>query len=346
MNKKILFAAAAICLCASCTEDYTNWAEPQSNEAVAPAGAVTFSTSAATASLDLDNVSTTVVKLFNPNLSEGATATSYHVELSNEDASKTYGLEADAAGNVDTEALNKAVVELYSRVREERKISATVTSVAVKALSSGEITVPVSSNFSCNVTVQTAAFAEFFYEIGGETGWSTVHQLWSKEADGKYVGYAYLDGEFKFKPHADDWNDDLEFDGEGKVADNGGSNCPAPATPGLHKIELDLEAMTYSITNFGGVSIIGDATGDSSWGTDIDMEYSPSEHCYTVTTELVPGSFKFRTDHAWNGVNWGGEDPKHLDIDGGNCSLSEGGLYIVRFWPSYSGNGSYEIEAL
>lgn len=345
MNKKILFAAAAVCLCASCTEDYTDWAEPQSNEAVAPAGAVTFSTSAATASLDLDNVSTTVVKLFNPNLSEGATATSYHVELSNEDASKTYGLDADAAGNVDTEALNKAVVELYNRVREERKISATVTSVAVKALSSGEITVPVYSSFSFGVKVQTAAFSEFFYEIGNETGWSTVHPLWSKEADGKYEGYAYLDGEFKFKPNKDDWNDDLECVGEGKVG-QGSDNCPAPATPGVHKIELNLVSMTYSITNFGSVSIIGDAAGDPNWGTDIDMEYSSAEKCFIVTTELVPGSFKFRTDHAWNGVNWGGEDADHLEIDKGNCSISEGGLYIVRFWPSYSGDGRYELEAL
>lgn len=345
MNKKILFAAAAVCLCASCTEDYTDWAEPQSNEAVAPAGAVTFSTSAATASLDLDKVTTEVVKLFNPTLSAGATAASYHVELTNEDASKTYGLDADAAGNVDTETLNKAVVELYNRVREERKISAKVTSVAVKALSTGEMTVPVSSSFSFGVTVQTAAFSEFFYEIGDETGWSTVHTLWSKEADGKYEGYAYLDGEFKFKPHADDWNDDLECVGEGKVG-QGSDNCPAPATPGVHKIELDLVAMTYSITNFGGVSIIGDATGDSSWGTDIDMEYSSAEKCFVVTAELVPGSFKFRTDHAWNGVNWGGDDANHLEIDKGNCSISEGGLYIVRFWPSYSGDARYELEAL
>lgn len=343
MNKKILFAAAAVCLCASCTEDFKDWADPQSSEAVAPAGFVSLSVSAS-GLIDLDQVTTDKVQLFTPSLSEGAIATGYQVRLVGDNLAKTYDLDADAQGNVSAEALNKAVVELFNRVREERVLNALVTGVAVKPLSDGEISVPVVGTFDCKVMVQTTAFAEFFYEIGGESGWSASHPLQSKECDGKYVGYQYLCDQFKFKPNADNWDDDLECVGEWKVG-QGSDNCPVPE-PALYRIELDLVSMTYSLTSYGVVSMIGEITGDSSWGTDIDMEYSTSEGCFIYTGEVHPGGFKFRANHDWSGVNWGGDDAEHLYMDAGNCNNTVEGMAIVRFWPSYSGNGRFEVEAL
>lgn len=341
--KKIFFLAASALIVSSCNEDFKDWSAPEEPIVTTTVDEVKLTITPVQASIDLDNITASEVKLFEPTTNLGFVP-NYNVTLSA--GSSKYSIGADFEGCVDLEALNKAVIALYNRERVMRDINVLAEGVAELSMMSGDVKVPVSATTDVKIMVQSTNYAEFFYEIGGETGWSTVHPLWGENFDGKYVGYAYLDSEFKFKPHADDWNDDLEFDGEGKIADNGGSNCPAPAAPGLHRIEVDLEAMTYAITNFGGVSIIGDATGDSSWGTDIDMEYSSAEGCYIVTTELVAGSFKFRTDHAWNGVNWGGDDPNKLEIDKGNCSIAEGGFFIVRFWPSYSGNGRYEVEAL
>lgn len=340
--KKIFFLAVSALIVSSCKEDFKDWSAPVEPIVTESVDEVKLAITPAQESTDLDNVTTSEVKLFVPNTNFGL-AKSYNVTLTAGD--NKYSIEADFEGCVDVEDLNKAVIALYNRERVMRDVHVLAEGEAAISLTNSDVTVPVSATTDVKVMVQSTNYAEFFYEIGGETGWSTVHPLWGPNFDGKYTGYAYLDSEFKFKPHVDDWNDDLEFDGEGKIADNGGSNCPAPAVAGLHRIEIDLEAMTYAITNFGGVSIICDATGDPNWGTDIDMEYSPSEGCYTVTTELVAGSFKFRTDHAWNGVNWGGDDANKLEIDKGNCNLATAGLYIVRFWPSYSGNGRYELEA-
>lgn len=341
--KKIFFIAASALMFASCTEDFKDWAEDQTDYSVPVIDEVTLTLTPGFESLDLDVPTESTVKLFTPTIGTGFVSV-YDVTLSAD--GKTYDLKADYDGSVYVEDLNAAVIALYNRERVMRDIEVLAQGVVKVLSAAGDLYIPVRATTATKVMVQSTSYSEFFYEIGGETGWSTVHPLWGENFDGKYVGYAYLDSEFKFKPNADNWDNDLEFDGEGKIADNGGSNCPAPAEAGLHRIEIDLEAMTYAITNFGGVSIIGDAVGDPNWGTDIDMEYSSAENCYITTTELVAGSFKFRTDHAWNGVNWGGDDPEKLEIDKGNCSIAEGGLYIIRFWPSYSGNGRYEIEAL
>lgn len=340
--KKIFFLAAGLLVLASCKEDFKDWAAPQTAEAGSTIDAVTLSMSAPQL-IDLDQQTAETVTLFTPSLNAGAVAESYGVTLTAGD--KTYSMEADASGAVSVDELNKAVIALYDRVRSERDVKIEALANADVKTSAGVMSVTVSGSAATKVIVQTTNYKEFFYEIGGETGWSTVHPLWGENFDGKYVGYAYLNDQFKFKPNADNWDDDLECVGEWKLG-QGSDNCPAPEVAGLHKIEVDLEAMTYKITNFGVVSLIGDAVGGWGDGDDVDMEYSSAEGCYTVTANLAAGSLKFRTDHAWNGVNWGGDEADKLEIDKGNCSVAEAGMYIVRFWPSYSGNGRYELEAL
>ena len=76
------------------------------------------------------------------------------------------------------------------------------------------------------------SFGDYFYEIGNESGWGTSHALAGPANDGKYKGYYYLNGEFKFKPNADNWDDDLEYVSgtttSGTLTDAGGPNCPDP----------------------------------------------------------------------------------------------------------------------
>ena len=107
-------------------------------------------------------------------------------------------------------------------------------------------------------TITPLNFSEFFYEIGNESGWGTAHALYGANSDGKYQGFYWLDGEFKFKPNADNWDDDLEYvSGDamgGTLQSTGGPNCPDPGA-GFYRIDLDASAMTYSLTKIETIGI-------------------------------------------------------------------------------------------
>ena len=182
------------------------------------------------------------------------------------------------------------------------------------------------------------AFAEYIYEIGNEGGWSESHPLRSANYDGKYVGYYWLDGEYKFKPNEDNWDGDWEYAGDNKLVDTGGPNMPA-VEPGFYQIKVDLTEMTFETTPFV-VSIIGSANG--AWDTDTDLTYNPEEGCFEVTTTLNDGEFKFRANHDWS-MNWGGE-LDNLWQDGPNIPVSAG-TYLIRFYfEGITGMAMYTIE--
>lgn len=65
--------------------------------------------------------------------------------------------------------------------------------------------------------IEDLNFAEYIYEIGNESSWATSNPLWGGNFDGKYQGYYYLDGEFKFKPNADNWDKDWGQDPNGEA---------------------------------------------------------------------------------------------------------------------------------
>ena len=179
------------------------------------------------------------------------------------------------------------------------------------------------------------SFGEFFYEIGNESGWSTSHPLFGPNGDGKYQGYYWLDGEFKFKPNANNWNDDLEYvDGtttSGNLTDGGGPNCPDPGA-GFYQINLDAAGMTYNLLKIESVSMIG---GFNSWGADLEMTYNTADGCWEVTTDAVSGEYKFRANHDW-AINWGGSE-SNLEQDGSNLNI-EAGTYKFQLYISYAGN--------
>ncbi len=185
----------------------------------------------------------------------------------------------------------------------------------------------------CTVQVDNG-FPDFLYEIGNESSWGTSHPL-AGNGQGQYTGFYYLNGEFKFKPNADNWDDDYEkLSGDayaGTLKQDGGPNIDAPEA-GVYKIDVDLAAMTYTLTAITAVGIIGNG-GD--WANDIDMTYNVDAGCYEATAELAAGEFKFRANHDW-GINWGGS-LDNLSQDGANLSVAEAGTYKVQLFLSYAG---------
>ena len=181
-------------------------------------------------------------------------------------------------------------------------------------------------------------FGEFFYEIGNEGGWGISHALYGADGDGKYTGFYYLDGEFKFKPNADNWDDDLEYvDGttiNGTLTSAGGPNCPDPGA-GFYKINLDAASLSYNLTKIESVSLIG---GFNDWSGDVEMTYNTADGCWEVTTDAVSGEFKFRANHDW-GINWGG-DVNALTQDGANLNITAG-THTFKLYLSY--NGAHKV---
>ncbi len=175
-------------------------------------------------------------------------------------------------------------------------------------------------------------YPDNLYEIGNESGWSTSHLLLGN-GKGEYTGFYYLNGEFKFKPNADNWDGDFEkLNGDayaGTLSEQGTGNIDAPET-GVYKIDVNLAAMTYQLTAIT-VGIIGNG-GD--WDNDIEMTYNAEAGCFEATAELTT-DFKFRANHAWD-MNWGGSF-ENLSQDGSNLSIAEPGTYKVQLFLSYAG---------
>lgn len=186
---------------------------------------------------------------------------------------------------------------------------------------------------------EDSGYPDFFYEIGNEGGWSTNHQL-AGNGSGQYQGYYWLDGEFKFKPNKDNWDNDLEYiNGTtmgGTLTDGGGPNCPDPGA-GFYQINLDVAGMTYSLLKIESISMIG---GFNGWGEDLEMTYNTAEGCWEVTTDAVSGEYKFRANHDW-AINWGGTETD-LSQDGSNLNI-EAGTYKFQLYISYAGNNHVVI---
>lgn len=92
-----------------------------------------------------------------------------------------------------------------------------------------------------------------------------------------------------------DWTGDYEFDGEGKIADNGsGKNCPDPGA-GFYKIDVDLQAGTYDLTQVKSITVVGN---HNKWTVDdakCHMTYNAKAGCWELTTTLQDG-FKFAAE--------------------------------------------------
>lgn len=185
------------------------------------------------------------------------------------------------------------------------------------------------------------SFGEYFYEIGNDSGWKTSNALYGGNGDGKYQGFYYLNGEFKFKPNADNWDNDYEFDGEGKIADNNGPNCPDPGA-GFYQIDVDLQAGTYALTKVNSITVVGNHNGWKQDDANCHMTYNAEAGCWELTTALKDG-FKFAMNDDW-AISWGGAngDPtayNNISVNNGkDLNAPEGeGTYKIQLYLSHEG---------
>jgi len=199
------------------------------------------------------------------------------------------------------------------------------------------------------VAANPGATYPVIYVPGGYQGWDpgapTANQLSSKNNDNTYEGYVYFptDGsEFKFTLGPSWASGDFGDAGADGTLDAGHPQNLKVATAGFYKINVDLNALTYTLQKTTW-AIIGDATA-GGWGSETPMTYDAALGAWTITANLVSGSFKFRANDGW-ALNYGdnGADAL-LEFDApSNIAIATAGTYKINLYlkkPDYT----YSIE--
>lgn len=190
--------------------------------------------------------------------------------------------------------------------------------------------------------IEKVSYGEYIYEIGNESGWSTSHPLYGANGDGKYQGYYYLDGEFKFKPNpGGNWDGDYEWLGDNKLG-QGSDNFPNPGA-GFYQIDVDLAEGTYAVTEVKSITVVGNFNGWNQADAATHMTYNKAENCWEATLDLAGNGVKFAMNDEWT-VSWGGANGNaaaydNLSQNGGkDLDLPEGdGTYLIKLYLAYEG---------
>ncbi|MCF0191150.1 MAG: hypothetical protein HUJ96_07810 [Marinilabiliaceae bacterium] len=186
--------------------------------------------------------------------------------------------------------------------------------------------------------------SKFAYFPGDANGWGFENNIIGavdpSNLNGKYAGYVTLGGEWGWKiTNYPTW-DKGQFgkgDTEGTIVADG-PNIDEGSQAKFYYVELDLAAKTYKRTEVTVISIIG----NPDWDTDIDMTFDAATMSWSVTTDLIAASFKFRINHDW-ALNLGGT-PDSLWGDGSDMAISEAGNYTITLYPTYNGNSHCTIK--
>ncbi len=186
MMKKILFGLTLVAALASCTEDYTDWAQPQHND---PEAAQTVEVQVGGApDVDYATLTADSVQLFVPTVaaSDATASTTYKVVLKGEDADSYAEMVADAQGRVTAAQLKTAVEILFGKKPVKHVIDMDITSYTVV----GGQTIANVAKSTIGVTL-TAPFIDSGYWLTGDmAGWNKEGALaFTHQGDGDVYDY-------------------------------------------------------------------------------------------------------------------------------------------------------------
>lgn len=171
---------------------------------------------------------------------------------------------------------------------------------------------------------------DVLYTPGNSNGWSQENsqQLLAYE-EGKYHGFVYLNGEFKFtnQPNWDGTNFGAAEEA-GKLDTNGAAgNLLLPDEgEGLYYADVNINTLSYTLTYISSITVVG---ADNDWNqADAANHMTPSSNYlkWTFDSSSITGQFKFAFNDAWN-INLGGTFDD-LTFSGDNLN-SNGGATIT-----------------
>jgi hypothetical protein len=294
---KQLFSMLGVALLmASCTEDYKDWVNPQTN-APEDSKTVNVTVGSVAETINLATAGDTV-QVFIPSVQVADEAvTTYEVVATNNDSSAECSLEVDAQGKTLASELQNAVVTLYNaNPNVERVIKLAIVSYTVVNGQS------IKSNNTADVKVKPVGpvIESAYYLTGSINGWDNNNQDYKLTNDGSnpYDNPIFtvrvaapVDGadvEFKFTPESGlggDWSGCLAAsETEGKFNyNNVGGNFIITGVAGakFYDITLDMlnQTWSYSVLSFDPfVFFIGATDG---WASPDQKLASQGEGVYT-----------------------------------------------------------------
>ena len=350
MIKKILFGIAFVALLASCSEDFKDWTEPQSN----PQGTVvTFGngTISPVAVIDFAEVTEDLVKVCD------ITAPTATDNIFTPEQCTIY-LDGDpyefgADGMMVASELKDHVVSLYGKAVEPRLITAQVEWV----MSNGENDVTVMSEpFEFTVILAPLTVPELWYLVGSGFGNGSWNNHGMEDVGVsmspmygdpnaltilKWVGYLGSRRTFKII-HVPGESDQFSMvDGE-IVRNNGDGSNIRITDAGYYEITLDTDKDEVTIEKldiapgiYSQIAMPGDYQGwDTTNNLMTPVNNRDENHDWIVKDFVVTENslLKFAADGSW-GVNWGGGTafPVGIGTQGGDNITVSPGTYTVMF---------------
>ena len=353
MKRNIFLSLALAVGLASCTGDYTDWADPQTSEQEDVANiTMTVNVAAPSEMIELEEVEGDSVQVFVPVKIESTVAPDYLLVLSTEEGTSTT-IPVDVRGYVAKEDLSAAIVELYGKKQAERTMTAQVVAQTVV---DGVTLKSASEKYTL---VVLPAVPDLNYWIYGkqnnrnETEKTLPLMPVTKESQ---TVTTYFSGMLDAKM----WSDDSFGDTEqvygaqgssnkkamtGEFAVGGGYMCPTAA--GWYTLTFNFATYQYTFTRldnqeptvYSSISLIG---AFNEWSSDMMMtQVVPSgswnSHCWYLLgfKHENTGELKFRANADW-AINWGvGQNVKDNAYgvgaqDGANINVPAG-TYDVYF---------------
>lgn len=177
MMKKLLYGFAVIAGLASCNDDYTDWAAPQSNAANEAVEKFTLTAQSSVASIDFVTATAESVQLFTTNLQAGQTG-GYSLVISDEDQTETATVEATVNGEVALADLKQAVVTVYGRAPIERTLAVKVVADVTISTADGVIvTEKEAAPFALKATLEMPHVSTGYYLVGDHCGWDAAGMM-------------------------------------------------------------------------------------------------------------------------------------------------------------------------
>lgn len=370
MIKKLLYGTVIIAGLVSCNDDYTDWANPQSNAAKEAAAKFAMTVTPSVSSIDFASETADSIQLFTSNLQDGQTS-QFNLTISAADKSGTSTVVASPSGKVASYDLKSAVSNIYGKAPTQRTLSVAIQADVTITTEDGSIVVDKTTDpYELNITLDAPYISEHYYIIGSPSKWDLADQSlpFTHSSENVYddpvftVTFPATEGEIWFAIADDktdaannDWSTLLgcaEGNGlngdEGKIIrrneaskDLGDCSWKVSVSGDAKYIRMTINMMdyTYKIEKLNFADYIYEVGNNNNWGNDGAETYAlqgPNyDGKYYGAINLKSG-FKFRSNATdWNGSgNWGanenGDEGVIINSGSSNDIKATDGFYMVE----------------
>ncbi len=361
--KKLSYLALALTalFMGACSDDFTDWAQPQTNaqeDAITIPGFTASAVEAQTLSDEVDSVK--VFNLTTATLPDGFTLGNARVELTPQgvDGATATTVNTSLKGLSSKSDIQSLIESVYGKNPVARTFDA---QVYVNALKDGEAVLINAGKIVYTVTTVTPDIAQAYYLIGGPNDWASsainrtlkfshsdinvyddpvftitfqvadpTQDTWFAIGDDKACdGIANNDWSQVFGTKSGDGNSGTEgqLDRRANLSDGGSFKVPAGSK--YIRVEINMMSYTYKVTAINYAEYIYEVGNNNSWGNGLAM-WGPNYDGKYYGAFYLDGEFKFKPNSDnWEG-DWEYNGDGKLDANGqGNISAPATGFYFV-----------------